>query len=118
MHGTYEHRINCSLHPHQYYPLVQAAKELNMPPTVFVRDAALAYIQQKTVLPRGIADRAKKLEQENETLEMYLNEIVEKAQTLGRVTPREMRRLSRIAIHLGRQAKAFSELLSLIPHDH
>ncbi len=118
MHGTYKHRINCSLHPHQYHPLVQAAKKANMPTTVFVRDAALAYIQKKAVLPRGIAERVKKLGQENETLEQYLRPIVEKAEVLGRVTPREMRRLSKIAIHQGRQAELFSEILSLIPHDH
>lgn len=118
MHGTYKHRINCSLHPHQYHPLAQAAKNAGMPTTVFVRDAALAYVQQKTVLPHGLAEEAKKLEQEYENVEMYLRPIIEKADGLQRLTPRETRRASKIAMRLRHLTIAFSRLLNRIPHDH
>lgn len=88
-----------------------------MPKAVFVRDAALAYVQKKTVLPHGLAETAKKLEQEVASIERYLQPIAEKANALKRLTLRETRRASKIAIHLDRQAKELSKLLSLIPHD-
>lgn len=88
-----------------------------MPPTVFVRDAALAYIQKKTVVQPRLAEKVKKLEQEVETADMYLQPILEKAEALQRLTPRETRRAARIAKRLGHLSQLFSKLLKLIPHD-
>ena len=117
MHGTYEHRINCSLHPHQYHPLVEAAKKAGMSTTVFVRDAALAYVQKKTVLPPGLGAKIKSKQQEIESAALYLKPIVAQVDASQRLTPRDSKRAAKIAKYVDRQVRDLLSLISLIPHD-
>ncbi len=118
MHGSYKHRITCNLHPHQYHPLVQAARRLNMPKALFLRDAALAYTQKKTVLPTGIDSKLKAIQHEIQSIGMYLNPIIAEADQLQRVTPGNIRRAAKLIRSLNHQLTDLENTLSSIPHDH
>ena len=118
MHGTYRHRITCNLHPHQYYPIVQAAQKYKMPKALLLRDAALAYLQKKTVLPPGIDERLKSIQQEVENIDRFLKPIIAQADALKRLTPQDIRRAAKTVSHLDRQLIDLLNILTTIPHDH
>ncbi len=118
MHGTYKHRITCNLHDHQYYPLVQAAQRANMPKALYVRDAALAYVQKKIVLPPGLDEEFKNIQQEIQSAGMYLNPIIERAEHLQRMTPQETRRAAKLIACLNNPLTRLNNALASLPHDH
>ena len=115
MHGTYEHRVTCNMHPHQYYPLVRAAQAQNMPVALFVRDAALAYIQRKAVIPQDLSEKLLRIRQEIKRVGANLNEIAERANTYKRITHADLRRAGKFATLLDRQVTLLQKLLATLP---
>ena len=116
MHGTYEHRITCNLHPHQYYPLVRAARLQNMPVAQFVRDAALAYIQRRVVLPPQLDERLANIRQEIRRVGTNLNQIAARTNTLQRITHSDLRHAGKLATQLERQVTVLRHLLESLPN--
>jgi len=49
--------IKCSLENSQYQSLEQYAKQAGMKPATFLRAAALAYMNQRQLLPKSVTDR-------------------------------------------------------------
>ena len=114
MHGTYTHRITSNLYPVQHYALERAAERANMPLAPFVRDAALAYVEQKIVLPPALEENLGRIHQEVRRMSVDLSQIVERANAIQRITHADLRHAGRLVKALDRQvAMLRSELTSL-----
>ncbi len=121
MHGTYTHRVTCNLYPVQYYTLERAAERAKTRLAPFVRDAALAYIDQKIVLPADFEKNLLSIHQEIQQLGASLSQIAQRANTLQRVTHGDLKHAGQLVQVLDRQvAMLRNEMNSLpsLPHDH
>ncbi len=124
MHGTYTHRVTCNLYPVQFYTLERAAERAKTRLAPFVRDAALAYIDQKIVLPPEFAANLFNIHREVRRGGAGLDEIAERAKTIQRITHADLRSagdfvraLDHQIVLLRNEVDTLSALLSL-PHDH
>ena len=124
MHGTYTHRVTCNLYPVQYYTLQRAAERAQTRLAPFVRDAALAYLDQKIVLPPEFATNLFNIHREVCRGGASLDEIAEHARTIQRITHGDLRHAGEVVKALDQQimmlrneVDSLPALLSL-PHDH
>ena len=124
MHGTYTHRVTCNLYPVQYYTLERAAERAKTRLAPFVRDAALAYLDQRIVLPPEFSTNLFNIHCEISRGGAGLNEIAERARTIGRITHTDLkdagdfvRALDQQTMMLRNEVDSLPAVLSL-PHDH
>ena len=120
MHGSYTHRITCNLYPVQYYTLDRAAERAKMRLAPYVRDAALAYVQQKIVLPPELESNLSSVQQEVRRISIDLHQIATRANTLQRITHGDLKRAGRLIKMLDQQVLLLrNEIHSLpvLPHD-
>lgn len=115
MHGTYTHRITCNLYPVQYYTLERAAERAKMRLAPFVRDAALAYIDQKIVLPDGFQERIASIHQELRRSAAGLSQIAERAKTIQRITHDDLRYAGEFVRMLDHQMTMFQNEIDTLP---
>lgn len=118
MHGSYTHRITCNLYPTQYYTLERAAERAQSRLAPFVRDAALAYTQQKIVLPQGLEEELRNIYQEIHRAGTGLHEIAGRASTLQRLTHSDLKHAGQLVTALDRQLVVLGTTLDSLSHVH
>jgi hypothetical protein len=97
MHGSYPHRVACNLHTDQYHRLRAAADAHRAALAPFLRDAAIAYLDQRFRVPEGLQDVLTANLQEVRRIGTNLNQIAAKANTQQRVTRGDLRQAKRAA---------------------
>lgn len=120
MHGTYTHRITCNLYPVQHYTLERAAERARMRLAPFVRDAALAYVDQKIVLQPELEKNLAGIHQEVRKVSAGLSQIVERANAIQRITHSDLKQAGRLVQSLDRQVTMLRKELQSLPiqNDH
>ena len=117
MHGTYTHRITCNLHPDQYFQLSHTAQQFNTRLAPFVRDAALAYISKKSLLPAPLEKHLVGIVQEVRRVGTSLHQIAERANTYQRITHDDLRKAGQLVQLLEHQITILHHSLQALPHD-
>lgn len=117
MHGTYTHRITCNLYPDQFYQLRHTASQFNARLAPFVRDAALAYIAQKTMIPESLAKHLGGIVQEVRRVGTHLHQIAERANVYQRVTHDDLRKAGQLVQLLEHQVTILHNVLHSLPRD-
>ena len=79
MHGSYTHRVTCNLHPEQYFKLIRVSRQFNTRLAPFVREAALAYIDKRSLLPPELQKQLNGIVQEVRRVGTNLNQIAARA---------------------------------------
>lgn len=117
MHGSFTHRVTCSLYPEQFFRLTDAATKMHTRVAPFVREAALAYIERRTLLPTSLEDRLQAVTQEVRRVGTNLNQIAERANTFQRVTHDDLRVAGVLVVTLERQMQILRHILENLPYD-
>ena len=118
MHGTFTHRVTCNLYPDQYFQLSHTARQFNSRVAPFLRDAALAYIAKRSMIPAALDKHLRGIVQEVRRVGTNLNQIAVRANTYQRVTHDDLRQAGQLVISLERQVTILRHALESIPHDH
>lgn len=121
MHGTYTHRVTCNLYPDQFFQLSHAANQFHSRVSPFLRDAALAYLDRKALLPASLESRLQGMVQEIRRVGTNLNQIAARANTYQRLTHDDLRKSAQLVVMLERQVtmlRAVLESLPQSPHGH
>lgn len=118
MHGTYTHRVTCNLHPEQFFRLQQVAQQFNSRLAPFMRDAALAYIDRRTMLPASLKRNLTKIIQEVRRVGTNLNQIAKRANTYQRLTHDDLRKAAQLVVMMERLVLVLRQALESLPHDH
>ncbi len=118
MHGTYTHRVTCNLHPEQFFRLQQVAQQFNSRLAPFVRDAALAYLDRRSLLPSSLEKHLTKIVQEVRRVGTNLNQIAKRAKTYQRLTHDDLRKAAQLVIMMERLVLVLRQALESLPHDH
>ena len=118
MHGTYTHRVTCNLYPEQYFRLQQVAQQFNSRLAPFMRDAALAYVERRSMLPASLEKHLTKIVQEVRRVGTNLNQIARRANTYQRLTHDDLRKAAQLVIMMERQVMVLRHALESLPHDH
>lgn len=117
MHGTYTHRITCNLYPDQYFQLNYTAQQFNTRLAPFLRDAALAFITKKSMIPEALARHLAGIVQEVRRVGTNLHQIAEKANIYQRVTHDDLRKAGQLVQLLEHQVAILHNALHSLPHD-
>ena len=118
MHGTYTHRVTCNLHPEQFFRLQQVAQQFNSRLAPFVRDAALAYLDRRSLLPASLEKHLTKIVQEVRRVGTNLNQIAKRANTYQRLTHDDLRKAAQLVVMMERLVLVLRQALESLPHDH
>ncbi len=117
MHGSFTHRITCSLYPEQFFRLTDAAAKMHTRVAPFVREAALAYVDRRTLLPSTLEEGLKAVTREVRRVGTNLNQIAQRANTFQRVTHDDLRVAGALVVTLERQMQILRHLLETLPYD-
>ena len=115
MHGSYTHRVTCNLYPEQYFRLQKAARKLHSRLAPFVREAALAYVDQRRMLPYTLDKQLRSLIQEIRRVGTNFNQIAKRANSFQRLTHDDLRRGADLIQHLERQVSVLRTILEELP---
>lgn len=115
MHGSYTHRVTCNLHPEQYFRLRDAAQKLHTRLAPFIREAALAYIDQRLMLPQSLDKHLRALIQEIRRVGTNLNQIAKRANTYQRLTHKDLKHAGKLVEDLERQTTVLRTILEGLP---
>lgn len=118
LHGTYTHRVTCNLHPHQYDILRGTAQRFSARLAPFLRDAAIAYCQQRMMLPEALQKRLTGMVQEIRRVGTNLNQIAARANSYQRVSHQDLRNAGKLVQLLEHQVHMLRQVLESLPHDH
>lgn len=118
MHGSYTHRITCNLYPDQFFQISHAASQFHARVSPFLRDAALAYLSRKSLLPASLESKLQGMIQEIRRIGTNLNQIAMRANTYQRLTHDDLRHGAQLIVMLERQVKMLRYILESLPHDH
>ena len=118
MHGTFTHRVTCNLYPEQYFQLEEAARKCHSRVAPFLRDAGLAYLSRRFLLPPTLEKQLTGIVQEVRRVGTNLNQIAARANTLQRLTHDDLRRAAKLVQYLERQVTMLRHILQTLPHDH
>jgi hypothetical protein len=89
-------RVNCRLDPDEVRMLRARAREVKMKPTSLLRQAALAYLRQRFLLPPQLEETLVQLLQETRRIGTNLNQIAAKTNSLQRATGGDLRRARKL----------------------
>ena len=117
MHGTYTHRITRNLYPDQYFQLSHTAQQFNSRVAPFLRDAALAYIAKKSMIPEALGKHLAGIVQEVRRVGTNLHQIAEKANIYQRVTHDDLRKAGQLVQLLEHQVAILHHALQSLPCD-
>jgi hypothetical protein len=117
MHGSFTHRVTCSLYPEQFFRLTDAARKMHTHLAPFVREAALAYLDRKTLLPKSLEENLRAVTREVRRVGTNLNQIAERANTFQRVTHDDLRVAGALVVTLERQMQILKHILENLPYD-
>jgi hypothetical protein len=78
--------INCLLHEWQYKQIIQHAAKSGKKPTTYFRDAAMAYMAQKYVVPEDVNTSLKATIFQIRKIATNLNQIAKRTNTLQKLT--------------------------------
>ena len=115
MHGTYTHRVTCNLYPDQHHRLSSAAHDLRRRLAPFLRDAALAYIEKRYLLPGGIEMQLETIQQEIRRIGTNINQIAARANSLQRITHGDLRKAGKLVELLENQMRMLRNVLDSLP---
>ncbi len=115
MHGTYTHRITCNLYPNQHHTLVEAAESFKMRLAPFIRDSALAYVDQRFFIPGTLEIQLEKIQQEIRRIGTNLNQIAARSNTLQRLTHADLRNAGKLVILLENQMRILHNVIESFP---
>lgn len=118
MHGSYTHRVTCNLYPHQHDRLLKTAQSFGVRLAPFLRDAAIAYCQRRTLLPDALQKRLKQMIAEIRRVGTNLNQMAHHANSFQRVTHQDLRNAGKLVLTLERQVTILQQTLEALPHDH
>lgn len=118
MHGTYTHRVTCNLHPEQFFKLQQVAQQFNARLAPFMRDAALAYLDRRSMLPAALEKNLTRIVQEVRRVGTNLNQIAKRANTYQRLTHDDLRKAAQLVVMMERLVLVLRNALESLPHDH
>jgi len=79
-------RVDCVFSPDQYRKLKARAKEAGLAPSVFLREAAFAYLEKRYLVPANISDRLDELTALLRNMANNLNQIARHTNTIKRAT--------------------------------
>lgn len=100
MHGSYDKRITCNLRDDDHLALKTAADAAGMRLAPFVRDAALAYLAGRSLVPPRLDDLLGRLIAEVRRVGNNVNQIAAKANATGNVTRSDIKRAGDAALEL------------------
>jgi hypothetical protein len=110
------HRVNCRLTPTELDRLREASARVGHRPTTALRLFALAYLEQRFLLPANLEQLLLSCRQEIRRAGSNLNQLAAKANAAHRVTFGDLRRARRIAAEMEDNLEALrSALSSLAP---
>jgi len=115
MHGTYTHRITCNLYPDQYFQISHAARQFHSRVAPFLRDAALAYLTRRSLLPASLESNLQGLVQEIRRVGTNFNQIATRANTYQRLTHDDLRKGAQLVVQLERQVTMLRHVLETLP---
>ncbi len=118
MHGTYTHRVTCNLHPDQYFRLSDAARQCHTPVAPFLREAGLAYLDKRYILPPTLEKKLQSIIQEVRRVGTSFNQIAARANTYQRLTHDDLRKGAKLVVLLEQQVIILRRTLETLPHDH
>ncbi len=118
MHGTFTHRITCNLYPDQYFQISHAARKFDMRVAPFLRDTALAALEQRSLLPAEFQKNLRGLIREIRRIGTDLNQKAENAEVYGRVTHDDLRSSGKADLALDRLVCILQHSLESLPDDH
>lgn len=115
MHGTYTHRITCNLYPDQYFQISHSANKLQCRIAPFLRDAALAYLDRKALLPASLETRLQSMVQEIRRIGTSFHQIVDRSSTYQRLTHDDLRKGAQLVLMMERQVTMLRAVLESLP---
>jgi len=115
MHGTYTHRITCNLYPDQYFKISHAANQFHSRVAPFLRDAGLAYLDRKALLPASLESRLQGMVQEIRRVGTSFHQIADRANTYQRLTHEDLRKGAQLVVMLERQVTMLRAVLESLP---
>ncbi|MDY7091807.1 MAG: plasmid mobilization relaxosome protein MobC [Acidobacteriota bacterium] len=123
LHGTYTHRVTCNLYPHQHELLLTTARSFGAKLAPFLRDAAIAYCQRRTMLPDSLQKHLGQMIQEIRRVGTNLNQMAAHANSFQRVTHQDLRNAGKLVLTLERVVGVLQKTLEELPsdsqaHDH
>ena len=102
MHGTFEKRITSNLHDDDHRLLKAAADAAGMKLAPFVRDAALAYLSGRFLVPPRLDDLLGRLIAEARRVGNNVNQVAAKVNATDSVTRSDLRRTRKATSELER----------------
>jgi hypothetical protein len=78
MHGTFNNRITCNLRAEDYQQLAAAAKKAGVPLAPFLRDAAMAYLGKRFLVPPRLDELLARLIGETRRVGNNVNQVAAK----------------------------------------
>ncbi|MCB1055062.1 MAG: plasmid mobilization relaxosome protein MobC [Acidobacteria bacterium] len=116
--------MTCNLYPHQHELLLTTARSFGAKLAPFLRDAAMAYCQRRTMLPESLQNHLGQLIQEIRRVGTNLNQMAAHANSFQRVTHQDLRNAGRLVLTLERVVSVLQKTLEDLPssdnasHDH
>jgi len=104
-------RVNCRLDLDEVRMLRVRAREAKVKPTTLLRQAALAYLRQRFLVPPQLKETLMQLLQETRRIGTNLNQIAAKTNLLQRATGGDLRRARKLVDGLETRLRALDSLL-------
>lgn len=106
-HGRDRLRLNCTLPRTLYERIHRHARRAGRPPTSFLREAALAYLERRYLVPANLEQRLLDLTAVLRNVAGNINQLAAKANTLKRVTVFDLLSARRLVLFLEKSVKSF-----------
>jgi len=99
--------INCAIPIRDYKRLLDRAEKIGVKPTVYLREAAFAYMNQRYLVPQNIEEELRRFILLMRNIGNSLNQIAAKANTLKRVTVFDLHKAKKRINQLEESVEAF-----------
>ena len=111
MHGTFDKRVTLNLLAADHRRLEHAAREAGVPLAPFVRSAALAYLDQRFVVPPRLDQLLARLVQETRRVGTNLNQVAARVNTAKAADPTDLAEARRVVHQLEDTARVLGTVL-------
>lgn len=118
MHGNYEKRVHIYLDLDDHRQLVAAADAHGMPLTPYARDAALAYSDQRFLVPPRLDELLSRLIQETRRVGNNVNQIAARVNVTRTVRNDELDQAKFTISHLEQTTRILNTVIHNLRHDH
>lgn len=111
MHGTFDKRVTVNLLAADHGRLERAAHQAGVPLAPFLRSAALAYLDQRFVVPPRLDELLARLVQETRRVGTNLNQVAARVNTARVADPTDLAEARRVVHSLEDTTRALGAVL-------